>query len=71
MATQDQWTNTPNLEWCNTPDEEWNSTLILFVFNAIATFICKSKAYYFESENKARNFISKTKNYFFESKIRP
>ena len=68
---QNQWTNTPNLEWSNTEDEQWNNTLVQFVFYAIATFVCNTKAYYFEAENRSRNFISMMRTRFFQAKNRP
>ena len=62
MATQDQWTNTPNLEWQNIPAQEWNNTEVLLeLFKIVATFVAKSKAYYFVTRTKARHFIAKTR----------
>lgn len=71
MADTNQWTNTPNLEWQNTPSGEWYNDLITTVLEIKALIVAKSKAYYFEAEDKTRVLISKIKNYYFESKNKP
>lgn len=68
MGSQNQWTNTPNLEWRNTPNNQWDNTIVLVILKAAITFISNSKSYFFESSSKVRDFVSTINNYFFESK---